>query len=88
MPTLSEFANGHPEVLVFGVAVEDTLERAFDFALEIGVVYPLAMGDPVFEAAYPRLGLPVTYFIDSDGVVTDLHNGLIDLTTLEELTSS
>ena len=86
MPTLSEFARSNPDVLVLGVAVEDTLERASEFAAEIEVVYPLAMGDPAFETAYPRLGLPVTYFIDGDGLVTDQHNGLVDAETLEELT--
>ena len=83
MPTLSEFAQANPEVIVLGVAVEDTLEEAVAFADEIGVLYPVAMGDAAFEASYPRLGLPVTYFISSDGVVTGMHNGLIDIETLE-----
>jgi cytochrome c biogenesis protein CcmG/thiol:disulfide interchange protein DsbE len=83
MPALSEFARANPEVLVLGVAVEDSQAEASAFADEIGVRYPLAMGNAAFEASYPRLGLPVTYFIGPDGVVTGLHNGLIDAETLE-----
>ncbi|MCI0544999.1 MAG: TlpA family protein disulfide reductase [Actinobacteria bacterium] len=87
MPDLSTFANAHPDIAVLGVAVEDRLESAAEFAEEIGVVYPLALGDQGFEASYPRLGLPVTYFIDANGKVTDVHHGLIDIATLEELTA-
>jgi thiol-disulfide isomerase/thioredoxin len=88
MPAISEFAAAHPEVLVVGVAVEDALEPAREFATEIAPRYALAMGNEEFEAAYPRLGLPVTYVIDSGGTVTDIHNGLVDMETLEELTGT
>jgi thiol-disulfide isomerase/thioredoxin len=85
MPELSAFAGAHPEVTVIGVAVEDRLETAREFAAEIAPVYPLAMGDPAFEDSYPRLGLPVTYVIDATGTVTAVHNGIIDFEALEEL---
>jgi hypothetical protein len=86
VPELSAFADENPGIAVLGVAVEDRLPAAEEFAAEISPSYQLAMGDRAFEAAYPRLGLPVTYFIDSDGTVTDIHNGIIDIETLEEIT--
>jgi cytochrome c biogenesis protein CcmG, thiol:disulfide interchange protein DsbE len=88
MPAISEFAAAHPEILVVGVAVEDTLASAREFGAEISPAYQLALGDAEFEAVYPRLGLPVTYVIDAGGTVTDIHNGLIDAAMLEELTGA
>jgi cytochrome c biogenesis protein CcmG/thiol:disulfide interchange protein DsbE len=87
MPEISEFAAENPGVSVLGVAVEDRLEDAVEFAAEIDPVYPLAVGDPAFEASYPRLGLPVTYFIDTGGMVTAVRNGIVDYEDLEELTA-
>ncbi len=87
MPDLDEFARTHPEVAVLGVAVNDTLAAAINFAAEVSVDYPLAFGNPTFEGAYPWLGLPVTWVIDGSGTVTALHNGIITVEGLERLIS-
>ena len=84
-PEISAFADAHPEVHVIGVAVEDTESGATAFAAEFMPSYDLGFGDAAFEAAYPRLGLPVTYVIDGSGEVTDLFNGILTQETLEEL---
>ena len=60
-------------------------EAELAFAAEIDASYPLALGTPEVEDAYPRIGLPVTYVIDADGVVKEVHNGIVDQTTLAEL---
>jgi thiol-disulfide isomerase/thioredoxin len=68
MPHLDAAAASHPEVLVLGVAVEDSPGAARDFASEIGVSYPLAIDeDGLVARLYPSFGLPATYLIDSDG---------------------
>ncbi len=85
MPEISAFASAHPDVAVIGVSVQDTEAAAREFANEVPVSYPLAMGNPAFEAAYPWLGLPATYVIDSSGVVAVLHNGIVDAATLAEM---
>ena len=86
-PEISAFAEAHPEVKVIGVAVADTEDGAAAFAEEFSPAYELAFGDAAFEEAYPRIGLPVTYFIDADGVVEDLVAGLVDQASLEEFSS-
>ena len=86
-PEISEFAIDNPGVMIVGVAVEDTLANATDFFVEFQPSYVLGLGGPKFEAAYPRLGLPVTYIIDGDGIVTDVVNGIVNSELLESLVS-
>jgi cytochrome c biogenesis protein CcmG/thiol:disulfide interchange protein DsbE len=87
MPYLSAFAEDNPGVAVVGVAVEDRLDDARAFAAEIDPVYPLAFGDQAFDEAYPNFGLPVTYFLDENGGVTEIFNGILTPETLEEKTA-
>lgn len=87
VPEIDAFATDHPEVMVLGVAVEDTEAASVEFAEELSPRYPLAFGTPEFEAAYPRIGLPVTYVIDGDGRVSEIYNGIVDQETLERLVS-
>jgi thiol-disulfide isomerase/thioredoxin len=86
MPDLSGFAEAHPGIAIVGVAVEDSLDSATTFGEEIDPVYPLAFGNPAFDQAYPNFGLPVTYFLDERGIVTDVYNGILTPETLEEIT--
>lgn len=86
IPDISAFADANPNVTVVGVAVEDSESQATAFAEEINATYELALGDPQFEDAYPRLGLPVTYVIDSSGTVVEIFNGIVDEEILVELT--
>ena len=88
IPEISSFAVANPQVTVVGVAVEDTAEAATAFANEVKAMYPLGLGDAGFEALYPRIGLPVTYVIDSQGIVSDIVNGVVTRELLEELISS
>jgi thiol-disulfide isomerase/thioredoxin len=85
IPDLSAFATDHPEIAVVGVAVEDRLEDARAFAAELRPSYPLGFANPGFDQSYPNFGLPVTYFLDQDGVVTDVFNGVLTGETLEEV---
>lgn len=87
MPDLSAFAEDNPGIAVVGVAVEDRLEDARSFGAEIDPAYPLAFGDPAFDDSYPNFGLPVTYFLDEDGGVTDVFNGVLTPEALDELTT-
>lgn len=84
IPDLSAFATDNPEIAVVGVAVEDRLEDARAFAAEMRPSYPLAFANRGFDESYPNFGLPVTYFLDEDGVVTDVFNGVLTIETLEE----
>lgn len=85
VPEISRFSESNPDVKVIGIAVEDTEDAAIRFADEFAPAYDLAMGDADFENSYPRLGLPVTYVIDSDGTVIEAFNGILNEATLEDL---
>lgn len=84
IPALSAFATSHPDVAIVGVAVEDRGEDSRLMADQLAPSYPLALGDAAFEAAYPNFGLPVTYFVDGNGSVTEVHNGILTEETLAE----
>jgi thiol-disulfide isomerase/thioredoxin len=86
IPALSVFADANPGIAVIGVAVEDRAEASLGLATELDPVYPLAYGTPEFEASYPNFGLPVTYFLDGNGVVTEVFNGILTVETLAEKT--
>jgi thiol-disulfide isomerase/thioredoxin len=87
IPDISAFADANPQIQVIGVAVEDVESAAREFAAEIGASYPLALGTTEVEDSYPRLGLPVTYVLDENGVVTDIFNGIVNQEVLGELFS-
>jgi thiol-disulfide isomerase/thioredoxin len=77
IPTISAYAEDNPEVFVLGVAVEDRPEDSEQFADEVGASYPLGLGDEEFRKNYPSIGLPATYFIDEDGIVVNIINGIL-----------
>ena len=85
MPDIDEFSRNNPDIAVLGVAVRDQRQDSIDFAGTVDVSYPLAFGSRDFETSYPTIGLPVTYVINRDGVVTALRNGIVDAETLQEL---
>jgi thiol-disulfide isomerase/thioredoxin len=87
IPDISDFAEAHADVAVLGVAVEDVLEDSQSFANELAPSYPLAFGGQEFREAYPTVGLPATFIVESDGTVSSIVNGIVDQESLEELTS-
>ena len=85
MPTLDDFAAGNPELTVLGVSVEDARADSEDVRRRGRGSYPLGLGDEAFRAAYPSFGLPATYYIDGEGTVVRMINGLLDEETLDLL---
>lgn len=71
-PALSEFAVANPGVTVVGVAVQDQLETARRFVDDLQPRFTVGFdSDGSVRTAYPSFGLPATFLIDSDGVVTE-----------------
>ncbi len=86
MPALDDFAAEHPEVLMLGVAVEDTRANAEAFAEEVNVSYPLGIDEEAALAGrYPYFGLPVTWVIDSDGMVVRQLIGEVNIDLLDRI---
>jgi thiol-disulfide isomerase/thioredoxin len=80
------------ELVVVSVNRGESVDRARAFFQnltrldgELGIGFPVDGMDPdetLFDA-YRGLGMPVSVFIDADGVVTGVHNGLIRLEQME-----
>ena len=78
MPDFEALAQVRPEVLFLGVAVEDNAGSARSFAIdELGGTYPTGADDGSVAAAYPYLGLPWSWLIDSDGEVVFEFRGQV-----------
>lgn len=79
LPGLASFAQQtQGEVLVLGIDVADDPVAAATLWQELGVTFP-TVADPQ-SATRPGLrwsGLPVTYFVDEQGVIVHRHDGPI-----------
>jgi len=72
-PTLSDYAENRPGVTVVGVAVQDQLDPAREFAQEMEPSFLVGWdGDGTVRDAYPSFGLPATFLIDADGNVVEI----------------
>lgn len=72
-PALSQYAELNPDVTVVGVAVEDRLEPAREFAREMAPSFLVGLdSDGSVRDAYPSFGLPTTFLIDADGTVVEM----------------
>lgn len=86
MPAFDAVARTHPDVMVLGVAVQDTEPEARAFADEIGVSYMLGRDTTgAILDQYPIFGLPATWFITFDGILVAQSYGQLDTDRLEEL---
>ncbi len=81
IPWFVEFQRRHKDdgLIVLGLSVDDTSEQIRPFAAEFQVNYPMlvGLGREDFQEAYgPVWGLPVTFFIDREGVLCRTHLGI------------
>ena len=84
IPEFSRVAEESPQVAFLGVAVEDAPGPAEAFAAEVRASYPLGIDDQLtVKDNYPFMGLPVTYLIGADGLITRQINGQISASTLQ-----
>lgn len=86
IPALIEFQRDHPELLVVGVATDDTLTAAQAFAAEMGIDYPVGLDESgAIAAAFGVPGLPVTVAVDEEGRIVRKALGEIDAANLEAM---
>ncbi len=86
IPELSRFATDRADVLVVGVAVQDTWDDALALVGELAPTYPTGFdtaGDVLDR--YPTIGLPATFYIDGAGIVRARHDGKLDYAILESM---
>jgi len=78
-PALAAFARAHPDVGFVGVAVNDTAAAAAAFGRKYGLPYPIVLDtkgsiSDLFKADV----VPITVFLDKDGVQKALIRGSTD----------
>lgn len=64
--------------VVLGVSVDDSPEALQLYAEELGMNYPVLVGDgrdDIKEAYGPLVGFPTSYIIDRNGVICHRHTG-------------
>jgi thiol-disulfide isomerase/thioredoxin len=83
IPELSAFADANPGVIVLGVGVDDRLADFELFITEVQPTYPVGFDEGAMREKYPTLGLPATFFLNSDGEIVEVFNGILDQELLE-----
>lgn len=76
MPDFEALSRDHADVAFLGINFRENAEQVQKFANEVGVTFPLILdrtGD--VAGAFNARNLPVTYFIDKDGLIQRLNLG-------------
>jgi thiol-disulfide isomerase/thioredoxin len=76
-PTLSAFADAHPEVVVLGVAQDPEPAVVRRGVRDLGITYPVVMGTEDVLRTYQISTFPTTVFVRPDGSVRWVHTGLL-----------
>jgi cytochrome c biogenesis protein CcmG/thiol:disulfide interchange protein DsbE len=83
LPVLADAASSHPGVAFLGAAMEDTSGSLRDFEQRHPHPYPVGQIVTGDYQAYGVLAPPVTFFIDSQGVVVASFAGPLDTPTID-----
>jgi thiol-disulfide isomerase/thioredoxin len=83
IPELSAFADANPGIIVLGVGVDDRLADFELFIAEVQPTYLVGFDEGAMREKYPTFGLPATYFLNSDGEIVEVFNGILDRELLE-----
>jgi thiol-disulfide isomerase/thioredoxin len=85
MPELVELHERDPDVVVLAINVREELAVVEPFAAEFHMTMPVVLDkEGQLQRMYAVLGLPVTIFIDPDGIVDSRWNGLLNAEILNE----
>ena len=72
-------------LLFVGVGIQDSEAEARSYVRQYDITYPNGLDtDGKITVDYGVIGLPVTFFVDSSGIVKRRWVGAIDATTLDE----
>ncbi len=65
-------------VVLLAIAVDDTESKAKAFMKKIGLTIPAGLDRTgAIRDAFGLYGMPTTYFIDKDGMVSYFHAGVV-----------
>lgn len=65
-------------VAFIGISIQDTAEKAKAFVKENGITFPTGLDeDGSIKESFGVYGVPVTYFIDKNGIINYIHAGIL-----------
>jgi len=77
VPMIADFVDDHPEVEVWGVAVDGRHPQLKEKARDIGINYLVLRGTDDVVRTYGASTVPTTVFVDENGRITSAHVGVI-----------
>ena len=87
IPEFRQFVNEHPDIPVFGIAVDGSVSKLRQFAKQNRMNYPVLKGDSAIQQDYSVSSLPMTVIIGPDGQIEDVHIGVMLASQLEWATN-
>ncbi|MCL4247167.1 MAG: TlpA family protein disulfide reductase [Anaerolineae bacterium] len=90
MPAIAQFASEHPDVNILSINIGETADVVAPWLEDRGIYgFPVLLDlDTAVSANYGAINIPVTYGLDTDGVVQLQHYGEITIDDLEALVES
>lgn len=80
MPVLEKTGQEYSQkgVIFLGIAIDDTEAKMKDFVARYGVTFPVGLDKTsTIQKSFGIYGIPTTYFIDKQGVVSYSHSGSV-----------
>jgi hypothetical protein len=93
MPELVRVYQAHEDagfvVLAVDLADQDSLDDVRVFVEEFDMTFPVLLDETgaVYNELYRLLGLPMSVFVDRDGVITRIHIGLMTTDQIDTFVS-
>ena len=87
IPEFRQFVNDHPDIPVFGIAVDGSASKLRQFAKQNRMNYPVLKGDMAIQQDYNVSSLPMTVIVGPDGQIDDVHIGMMLSSQLEWATN-
>jgi cytochrome c biogenesis protein CcmG/thiol:disulfide interchange protein DsbE len=86
MPEIVEAAKAHPDLVVVGANLMETQETMAPFVEQYAMEFPVTVDpDGLLSQLYGVRGLPMTIFIDREGVISAVWAGILTPDKLDEL---
>ncbi|MDT7944017.1 MAG: TlpA disulfide reductase family protein [Dehalococcoidia bacterium] len=92
LPDIARLRRSHPDLVVIGINRAEPPERALRFLKNLGLSgssspFTASVADPtdVLFPAYRGIGMPFSVFLNRQGRVVAVYNGLLPLEKMEEM---
>jgi len=76
-PSFASFADANPDVVVLGLAEDDSVGKVRRSVADLGITYPVALADDELLRTYGITTFPTTVIVGADGSVRTAHTGLL-----------